>query len=101
MSKLAKHAMEPEKSSSCYIQTCWNDAVVLYTFSGLLLGKFQSSPWHIVLWPVHQPRSGRRGADGEPMRRAFAKALAASALPTLNFASQSPMESFRLPFKKS
>lgn len=90
MSKLAKHGMEPEKSSSCYMQTCWNGAVVLYKFSRLLLGKFQSSPWQIVLRPVHQPRSGRRGADGEPMRRAFAKALVASALPTLNFASQSP-----------
>ena len=37
MSKLAKHGMEPEKSSSCYMQTCWNGAVVLYKFSGLLL----------------------------------------------------------------
>ena len=53
LSKLAKHVMEPEKPSSCYIQICWNDAVVLYKLLGflhVLLDKFQSSPWmHIVL----------------------------------------------------
>ena len=75
MSKLAKHAMEPEKSSSCYIQTCWNDAVVLYMFSGLLLGKFQNSPWHIVLWPVHQPRSGRRGCRWGTNEESICKGL--------------------------